>query len=119
MEPAHIFEMIQLLKKQVSYLKDFQKINLEEGKRIYQGNLTNLEAFYYDRELLLNAVERIDQKLKTKNIDHYEGVGNKEKSIVVQLLKEKRKSICEILNQDIEIHSLLSSNLAIDKTKIA
>ena len=119
MEYLNIFDMIQLLKQQISYLKDFQQINQEEEKRIYQGDTTNLEAFYYDRELLLNAVDKINKKLKIQSIDQYVGVGNIQKDTVRELLKEKRKILHDILNQDMEIHSRINSYISDQKTKIA
>lgn len=110
MKKVHVKEMVLLLKKKVRYLREFQSLNQEEWMRINQGQLNNIEAFYYDRELLLNAMDRVDKKLKNYNIDQCEDVGVKEKQKIISLLKEKRQAIHNILNQDMKMHNLLYSS---------
>ena len=107
MKKANVKEMILLLQKKIAYLQDFQNLNREEWTRINQGNLENIEDFYYDRELLLNAMERIDKKLQHYKVDQCEGVTQKSKNKIIFLLQKKRKAIHHIVNQDMKIHDHL------------
>ena len=107
MKKANVKEMILLLQKKIAYLQDFQNLNREEWTRINQGNLENIEDFYYDREILLNAIERIDKQLQHYKIDQCEGVDKKSKNKIIFLLQKKRKAIHHIVGQDMKIHDCL------------
>ncbi len=119
MKKANIREMVLLLQKKLGYLQDFQNLNQEEWERINQGDISNLEAFYYDRELLLNAMDRIDKRLRGYNVDQCDGVNEESKGKVLSLLQKKRKAIYNILNQDMKIHGILSSSFIGEKNKTA
>lgn len=120
MENASIQQMIDLLDKKNSYLLDFQNLNNEEICRIQKGNFTNLEAFYYDREILLNAIDRVDHQLKKYRIDQFVDVCENSKKKVLDLLRVKKKFIHHILDQDMQIYAGLNvSAVNIEKTRIA
>ena len=110
MEQVSVQQMIDLLDKKVSYLMDFHNLNSEEIHRIQQGNFSNLEAFYYDREILLNAIDRIDSELKGYgSIDQFKDVCSFSKKKVLDLLKSKKQFIHNIVDQDMKIHEKLNT----------
>ena len=118
MELASIKRVIDLLGRKNGYLVDFQTLNSEELARIEQGNFANLEAFYYDRELLLNAMEKLDHKLREYSVDELGSTQSPFKEKILELLKNKRKFIHNILDQDMAIHDSLSASSVV-KAKIA
>ena len=120
MEQESIQQMVHLLERKNSYLDDFQKLNKEELNRLQQGDFNNLEAFYYDRELLLNGMDRIDSELRQYSIDQFQDVCEKSKQIILTLLRAKKKSILNIVSQDMKIHDELNASAeAFEKEKIA
>ena len=120
MKNTSIQHMIELLRKKNSYLMEFQKLNKEEFGRIKMSNFQNLEAFYYDREILLNAVDRIDQELSRYKIEDFVDVSEKSKKKIIYLLKNKREFLLHILNQDMQIHEQLEGHQpSVKENKIA
>ncbi len=115
MENVQIQHMIDMLKKKNFYLELFESINGEELSRIKTGDLSNLESFYYDREILLNAMDKIDKKLKEYKLEQFDDVSENSKRKVVGLLKNKKQFIHTILNQDMQIHDTLNTSLSLYK----
>ena len=110
--------MIELLSKKNSYLIEFQKLNKEELSRIEMSNFQNLEAFYLDREILLNAVDRIDRELGDYKLEDFMDISEDSKKKIIYLLKNKRQFLLRILNQDMHIHEQLERPI-IEENKIA
>ena len=120
MEVVSVKQMIDLLNKKNSYLVDFQKINNEELTRMHQDNFSNLEAFYYSRELILNAMDKIDQTLGKCKLDQLDDVCELSKQQVLELLKKKKQFIHLIVDQDMKIHEILNASVSsLGKAKIA
>ena len=121
MKNASIKHMIELLGQKNSYLIEFQKLNKEELVRIKNGEYQNLEAFYYDRELLLNAIDKVDEKLGHYKVEDFTDVSEESKRKVIYLLRNKRQFLMHILNQDMQIHEQLGdhSSLETKEDKIA
>ena len=103
---AENISLFQLLEKKNSYLLEFHKINMNELKRLGEGSLNNLENFYYSREILLNAINKLDSKISKKKIESV-SVNKKEKKKLIDILNLKRKMVLSILDQDLAIISLV------------
>lgn len=115
MENTQVQHMIDMIKKKNFYLELFESINSEELHRIQQGDLSNIESFYYDREILLNAMDKIDKKLNQYKLEQFDDVSESSKRKIISLLKNKKQFICTILNQDMQIHDTLNASLAVQK----
>lgn len=115
MENTQVQYMIDLLKKKNFYLELFESINGEELNRIQQGDLNNIESFYYDREILLNAMDKIDKKLSQYKLEQFDDVNENSKRKIISLLKNKKQFIYAILSQDMQIHSTLNASLSPQK----
>ena len=104
--------LFNLLEEKNSYLLEFHKINTDEIERLAKGSMDNLENFYYSRELLLNAIDRLDKKiakekqtacLETHNFE----VQREEKKKLQEILHLKKSMVLSILDQDLAIISLV------------
>lgn len=104
--------LFNLLEEKNSYLLEFHKINTDEIERLTKGLTDNLENFYYSRELLLNAIDRLDKKiakekettcLETQNLE----VQREEKKKLQEILHLKKSMVLSILDQDLAIISLV------------
>ncbi len=115
MESTQIQYMIDMLKKKNFYLELFESINGEELNRIKTGDFSNLESFYYDREILLNAMDKIDKKLSQYKLEQFDDVSENSKRKVINLLKNKKQFIHTILNQDMQIHDTLNTSISLHK----
>ena len=97
--------IISLLKQKNIYLTRFKRLSICEHRRIQNGDFSQLDAFYHNRQILLEAIESIDRKLmRHKSIP----VSSKDKKIIIKLLYEKRAIIMSILDKDLCIHSYFS-----------
>ena len=98
--------LFHLLEQKNSYLLEFHKLNMDELNRLAEGRMNNLENFYYSRELLLNAIHKLDDQISQNQIEELE-VNKKEKKKLVDILNLKRKMVLSILDQDLAIISLV------------
>lgn len=119
MEGTQVQYMIDMLKKKNFYLELFESINNEELNRIKKGDFSNIESFYYDREILLNAMDKIDEKLKQYKLEQFDDVSENSKRKIISLLKNKKQFIYTILNQDMQIHDTLNISILHKDEKIA
>ena len=99
--------LFNLLEQKNSYLLEFHKINMNELNLLSKGCTDNLENFYYSRELLLNAIHKLDRKISENKIENLK-VGRGEKKKLVDILNLKRKMVMSILDQDLAIISLVN-----------
>ncbi|MCY4321489.1 MAG: hypothetical protein OXC37_03670 [Bdellovibrionaceae bacterium] len=97
--------LFQLLEQKNSYLLKFHEINKDELERLSEGSTDNLENFYYSREILLNAIKKLDDQ--TSNKIKAVKVNKQEKKKLIDILNLKRKMILSILDQDLAIISLV------------
>ena len=103
--------LIDMLEKKNNYLSQFEQLSSLEWKRICVGDFSNVEKFYYSRQIILDAIDHIDKKLKK----HKLSLSNKHtQKQVMSILQKKHKIILSILHKDLLIHSNireLESNL--------
>ena len=99
--------LFEALEQKNSYLLEFHKINMDELSRLAEGCIDNLENFYYSRELLLNAINKLDSQLSKNHIDSDLQINKPEKKKLVDILNLKRKMVMSILEQDLTIMSLI------------
>lgn len=100
-------KILDLLERKNTYLLEFHKLNNKEISLLSKGKVQNLENFYYSREILLNAIDKLELKFENKSI--YEGceMDFKEKKKLSDILKLKNDMIRSILDQDMLILSLV------------
>ena len=106
--------LFNVLEKKNSYLLEFHKINMDELSRLADGCIDNLENFYYSRELLLNAINKLDSQLK-EGLNSQLKINKKEKQKLLDLLHLKQKMVMSILEQDLIIMSLVNQLRQKDK----
>ena len=102
-----IVSIFEVLEKKNSYLLEFHKINMNELSRLSKGHIDNLENFYYSRELLLNAINQLDNEISRKKIRKSLKINPIQKKKLVDIFKLKRKMVLSILDQDLAIISLV------------
>ena len=94
--------VINLLEKKNNYLSQFEQLSSFEWKRICGGDFSNIESFYYSRQIILDAIDRIDYKLKKYKLSLSDKDIQKK---IMPLLQKKHKIIMSILHKDLLIHS--------------
>ena len=102
-----VFSLLEVLEQKNSYLLEFHKINMEELNRLSEGCTDNLENFYYSRELLLNAINKLDSNISQKNLYKNLEVDKSQKRKLLNILTLKKKMVMSILDQDLAIISLV------------
>ena len=102
-----VFSLFEALEQKNSYLLEFHKINMDELNRLAEGCIDNLENFYYSRELLLNAISKLDNSIFQKNLYRNLQVDKNQKKKLLDILTLKRKMVMSILDQDLAIISLV------------
>ena len=107
MEKVEFLEILDLLERKNSYLLEFHKINNKEISRLSKGCIRNLENFYYSRELLLNAIGRLDSRCNYEEFSKRCKVNFKEKEKLSHIFKLKDDMVRSILDQDVVILSLV------------
>lgn len=99
--------LFNLLEEKNSYLLEFHKINNNEIERLIKGHQDNLENFYYSRELLLNAIDRLDSQIAKEEKNACFEAQKEEKKKLKEILHLKRNMVLSILDQDLTIISLV------------
>ena len=99
--------LFNLLEEKNSYLLEFHKINNKEIERLVEGRQDNLENFYYSRELLLNAIDRLDKQIVKEDKTSPLEAHKTEKKKLQEILRLKRNMVLSILDQDLTIISLV------------
>lgn len=103
-----LFLLFEILEKKNFYLLEFHKINMAELRQLTtKGNVDNLENFYYSRELLLNAINKLDSQISTNKLIKNLKINKKEKRRLMDILNLKREMVMSILEQDLTILSLV------------
>ena len=102
-----MMSLFEMLEQKNSYLLEFHKINMDELSRLAEGCIDNLENFYYSRELLLNAINKLDSRLLWDNLNENLQINTVEKKKLMDILNLKRKMVMSILDQDLTIISLV------------
>lgn len=99
--------LFEALERKNSYLLEFHKINMEELTRLSNGRIDNLENFYYSRELLLNAINKLDDSISKNKWNENLKINKAEKKRIKDMLNLRRKMIMSIVDQDLTILSLV------------
>ena len=99
--------LFNLLEEKNSYLLEFHKINNNEIERLVKGHQDNLENFYYSRELLLNAIDKLDKQIAEGEKHAFFAPHKEEKKKLKEILLLKRNMVLSILDQDLTIISLV------------
>ena len=107
MNQQGVFSLFEVLEQKNSYLLEFHKINMNELDRLAEGYIDNLENFYYSRELLLNAINKLDDTISHNNLDKNLKINKIQKQKLIDILNLKRKMVLSILDQDLTIMSLI------------
>ena len=103
-----LFSLFEILEQKNSYLLEFHKINMHELNRLAEGCIDNLENFYYSRELLLNAINKLDHKIPWNNLDKNLKANKVQKKKLMNILNLKHEMVMSILDQDLVILSLIN-----------
>ena len=106
-ESMEAISLFCLLEQKNSYLLEFHKLNMDELNLLANGRIDHLEDFYYSRELLLNAISKLDIQISEDEIENTK-VNNNQKKKLVDILNLKRKMVMSILDQDLAIISLVN-----------
>ena len=96
--------LVELLNKKNRFLNQFNKLNNKAIHRIKMGDTSQLNKFYFSRQILLDSIEGIDKNLKSLTL---KALSSDEKKEAKKLLNKKRKLVSSILKQDMVIHSCL------------
>jgi len=107
MNQQEVYSLFEALEKKNSYLLEFHKINMNELDRLAEGSMDNLENFYYSRELLLSAINKLDDTISQNNLDKNLKISKNQKQKLMEILNLKRKMVLSILDQDLTIMSLI------------
>ena len=109
--------IIQLFKERNHYLDKFIDLNASELQKFNSGNFEDVEVFYETRDRLLNLLKCLEDLIELE----YESIKNKTivvdasiKKDIQYLLQQKEDKIQIIVEQDIELISLVDQ----EKTKI-
>lgn len=102
-----LISLFEILDRKNSYLLEFHKINMDELKRLAEGHTDNLENFYYSRELLLNAIYKLDDQISKDYETKALRVSARDKKKLINTLNFKKKMVMSILDQDLTIMSLV------------
>lgn len=102
--------IIELLSEKNSYLEKFFDLNADWLSKLTKDDFSDLERFRESREDILNIVKHLDFLLEAK-MDSLNPVvvTLDEKTIVNDLLEKKDNLVRGILNQDIDIMSIIES----------
>ena len=114
-----VFSIISVLEQKNSYLLEFHRINTDELRRLSEGCADNLENFYYSRELLLDAIKKLDDQISSNKLNKNLFIHVSYKNKLLDILNLKRKMVKSILNQDLAIISLVNQIKKRNKKNIA
>jgi hypothetical protein len=101
--------LLQLMTERNNYLVRYYNLNEREMRLYRVANFDSLDAFYETREAILDVVsaldEKIDDELMTATVEE---VGNHQGEIA-ELLSEKDAIVGKVLDQDLQILSLIET----------
>ena len=106
-ERKDVFSLLELLEEKNSCLLEFHKINMDELSRLAKGHIGNLENFYYSRELLLNAINKLDCSVSQAPPAQSLKISPTQKKRLTDILNLKRNIVISILDQDLAIISMI------------
>ncbi len=107
MRGREVSALFEAMEQKNSYLLELHKINMSELARLAEGCIDNLEDFYYSRELLLNAINKLDDEIFQDNWNKNLKISALHKQKLAELLNLKKQMVLSILDQDLTIISLI------------
>ncbi len=105
-----MMETVQLLNEKNHFLEKFYTLNERELIRLSQGEFEKIEIFYYQREDILKIIKYIDSqimKIQSTESAIKKSFSADDQSQVKKCLKEKDMFVSKIIEQDIQIISLI------------
>ena len=97
--------ILNMLEQKNHYLSQFDDLSEKQLKRLRAGNFSHIKSFYHHRQMILNAMETIDKKLKK---GPRPSVSQKSKDRLKTLLYESRLLMLSIQMKDRLIHKILT-----------
>ena len=102
-----VLSLFEMLEQKNSYLLEFHKLNTDQINLLSQGLTDNFENFYYSREILLNAINKLDSKMAKKDSKEGFKINKPERKKLMDILNLKKRMVLSILDQDLTIISLV------------
>ncbi len=103
-------QLILLLQERNHYLEKFYEINTQKISQLAQGDMTELEEFYNEREHVLGMIRHIDKVIeKEQAVALNDRVLPGDRELVAELLETKDELVKQILAQDLQILSIIET----------
>ena len=101
--------VIELLQEKNQCLQRFYLMTEREMPNFVNGDFDNLEKFYSNREALLELIQKIDELVERSHELQGEGIEitQQTKDVVEKVLREKNDLTHRILQQDMEVLSII------------
>ncbi len=103
-----MLRIIDLLNHKNHYLEKFYSLNETEILNFSKSDFSHLEAFYQDREKILETIRYIDEQIDSEQTRIFE-VNVAHKRSIAEALAIKEEYVSRILAQDLEILSCIES----------
>lgn len=103
-----MLRIIDLLNHKNHYLEKFYSLNETEILNFSKSDFSHLEAFYQDREKILETIRYIDEQIDSEQTRIFE-VNAAHKRSIAEALAIKEEYVSRILAQDLEILSCIES----------
>lgn len=103
-----MLRIIDLLNHKNHYLEKFYSLNETEILNFSKSDFSHLEAFYQDREKILETIRYIDEQIDTEQTRIFE-VNTAHRREIAEALAIKEEYVSRILAQDLEILSCIES----------
>ncbi len=98
--------LIQLLEQKNHYLEKYLTLNETQLSLLKQGEIDSLDEFYTQRDEMLNVISYIDTQVSECTKQNFDYQTN-DRDNVKNLLHIKNQYIYQILDQDVQILSLI------------
>jgi hypothetical protein len=95
--------LLKLLEERNHYLEKFYTLNENQLVELETANYNNIEAFYQNREGILEVISYIDTEIEKFNSEEPFALSNFEKTQIRENLIIKKEFIKRILDQDFKI----------------
>lgn len=103
--------VVELLTDKNTCLEKFFKLNEAELESLSAGNFEGLETFYQSRDGILEIIRKIDEMIERSH-DEVGGVREDDLALrdgIIEALDYKQNLVTKILEQDLEILSLVEN----------
>ena len=105
---GHVDTILNLLKDKNYHLQKFFQMNETEMVKFDDDNFDNLEVFYQSRETILDLIRCIDDLIsEAAHADDGAVATDLQRAEMVRLMAQKKEIVHKILNQDLQILSVI------------